>query len=268
MRAWLVLVFGGAAVRLRAVPEKDQHALRVFPRANSTSGGGESDFGSRQAPAAAAAANATAAAAYTNWVNAQLPLIPVVQGNPVLLGLMQPPVMGSILEFGVYVGTSINLIAQHRPSVPIYGFDSFEGLPDDWIAGFPKGYFDLGGNLPPVAPNVVLVKGWFDDTLPPFVAQHPEPVSFLHIDCDMYSSTKTVFKELAPRIVPGTVIVFDELVNYPGYRDHEMKAFYEFLVENGRQAQWLGVPCPIDPTGNVASCAGMGCCSVAAKITV
>ena len=114
--------------------------------------------------------------------------------------------------------------------MPIYGFDSFEGLPDAWIPGFPKGYFNMDGKLPPVAPNVVLVKGWFDETLPPFVQQHPEPVSYLHIDCDMYESTKTVFQNLAPRIVPGTVIVFDELVNYPGYQDHELKAFYEFLV--------------------------------------
>ena len=28
----------------------------------------------------------------------------------------------------------------------------------------------------------------------------------------------------------GVRKVFDELVNYPGYQDHELKAFYEFLV--------------------------------------
>lgn len=268
MRVWLVSALLVAARRLRAVP-KDDHSFRVFPNANASVRLGErANATLARTQPGAAGMNATAQAAYMQWVSAQLPLIPVVQHNPVLLGLLQPPVQGNILEFGVYVGTSINLIAQHRPQVPIYGFDSFEGLPDAWIPGFPKGYFNMDGKLPPVAPNVVLVKGWFDETLPPFVQQHPEPVSYLHIDCDMYESTKTVFQNLAPRIVPGTVIVFDELVNYPGYQDHELKAFYEFLVENGRQAQWLGVPCPIDPSGNVASCAGMGCCSVAAKITV
>lgn len=204
---------------------------------------------------------------YNQWVDAQIPLIPQTPYSALMMGLVQPPLAGSILEFGVYSGTSINVIAKARPTAPVFGFDSFEGLPDDWIAGFPKGYFATDGWLPPVPANVQLVKGWFDETLPPFVAAHPEPVSLLHVDCDMYSSTKTVFDSLAANIVPGTVIVFDELVNYPGYRDHELKAFYEFTGGGTtRKFQWLAAPCPISNSGNVNSCAGMGCCSVAVKM--
>lgn len=205
--------------------------------------------------------------AFTAWALGELPRIPVVPGlNPVLLGLAHAGVPGGVLEFGVFQATSTNLIAGQRALQPVYGFDSFEGLPDDWMPGFPKGYFDMQGMLPPVAPNVVLVKGWFNETLPPFLAAHPEPASFVHIDCDMYESTRTVLTELAPRIGPGTVLVFDELVNYPSYLEHELKAFYEFLVQHGHGYQWLGTPCPINPTGQVASCAGMGCCSVAVVI--
>merc|ERR1719253_745474 len=208
----------------------------------------------QQAPAVPAAPVPAAAPpaldpAYTAWVAAQLPLIPVLAQPALATGLQQPPIPGLILEFGVFTGTSINLIAQQRPAVPVYGFDSFQGLPGQWRAGFDKGAFDLKGQLPQVAANVQLVPGWFNETLPGFLAQHPEPVSFLHVDCDMYSSTKTIFDLVATRIAPGTVIVFDELVNYPEFRDHELKAFFELLTATGRQFQWLSVPCPIEPNG-------------------
>ena len=42
--------------------------------------------------------------------------------------------------------------------------------------------FDLGGVLPAVEPNALLVKGWFDRTLPEFLEQHSEPAALVHID--------------------------------------------------------------------------------------
>lgn len=50
----------------------------------------------------------------------------------------------------------------------------------------------------------------------------------MHIDCDLYGSTRTVLAEAAPWLVPGTVIVFDDLLGYPGYEQHELRAFEEF----------------------------------------
>ena len=66
------------------------------------------------------------------------------------------------------------------------------------------------------------------------------PLSLVHIDCDLYSSTKTIFANLKDRIVPGTVIVFDEYWNYPGWRDHEFRAFEELLAETGIRAKPFG----------------------------
>ena len=60
-------------------------------------------------------------------------------------------------------------------------------------------------SLPKVKENVELHKGWFNESLPPFLEQHPGPVAFIHVDCDLYSSTKTLLDLLAPRIRPGTV---------------------------------------------------------------
>ena len=60
------------------------------------------------------------------------------------------------------------------------------------------------------------------------LGQHPGPVAFLHLDVDRYSSTRTVLELLGDRIVPGTVIAFDEFFNYPGWREGEYRAFNEF----------------------------------------
>lgn len=137
---------------------------------------------------------------------------------------------GLLLEFGVFTGNSINFISEYHPTRVVYGFDSFEGLPENWTCD-PKGKYSLGGGLPTVRSNVRLIKGWFDETLPAFVRDHEEPCSFIHIDCDLYSSTKTVLDHLRGKIVPGTIIVFDDFYNYPGWQQHEYRAFMEFTEE-------------------------------------
>ncbi len=147
---------------------------------------------------------------------------------------------GLYLEFGVYKGATINLIASTVPSA-VHGFDSFEGLPEDWRDGHDKGEFRVAV-LPTVRANVTLHKGWFSDTLPPFLDKERESVCFLHVDCDLYSSTKTVFSLLADRLVPGTIIVFDEYFNYPGWQECEYKAFMEFVAAS-RRFEYLAYNC-------------------------
>ena len=144
------------------------------------------------------------------------------------------------MEFGVFEGQSINLISSALPDKIIYGFDSFEGLPENWREGFMKGEFNRQGKLPQVNENVRLVKSWFNETLPAFVKEHSEPCAFIHIDCDLYSSTKTVLDLLRDQIVPGTVISFDEYYNYPGWQeDGEYKAFNHFVAENNVEFEYV-----------------------------
>ena len=145
---------------------------------------------------------------------------------------------GMFLEFGVFSGTTINHIAG-RIDGAVYGFDSFEGLPERWRDGMGAGFFKVEA-LPSVRANVKLVKGWFDQTLPEFLKGHPEKVSFLHVDCDLYSSTKTIFAQLAQRIEVGTIIVFDEYFNYPGWQVGEYLAFQEFIKASGLSYRYLG----------------------------
>lgn len=146
---------------------------------------------------------------------------------------------GLVCEFGVAAGKSINYLAQKLPDKKIFGFDSFEGLPETWRDGHPAGRFKVK-TMPQVAPNVTLIKGWFDETLPTFLNQHSDPIALLHIDCDLYSSTKTIFSLTKSRLQSGSIIVFDEFFNYPGWKNGEYRAFYEFIEESGMPFEYIG----------------------------
>lgn len=148
---------------------------------------------------------------------------------------------GPILEFGVFSGETINTLAAALPERQLFGFDSFEGLPEAW-AGLDKGHFSTGKRLPVVQPNVELLVGWFDQSLPAFLKAHAvEQVPLLHIDCDLYSSTQTVFRLLGDRITSGTIIVFDEYFNYPGWQEHEYLAFQELVRYRKLGYEYIGL---------------------------
>ena len=138
---------------------------------------------------------------------------------------------GLTLECGVYFGRSLRLIAA-QTATQVHGFDSFEGLPEAWNVNEPAGAYSTGGRLPSGLPaNVVLHPGWFENTLPGFFAATPGDIRLLHIDCDLYSSTKTVLQCANARLVPGSVLLFDDFLGYPGYEQHELRAFEEFVSE-------------------------------------
>jgi hypothetical protein len=167
------------------------------------------------------------------------------------------PDWGANLEFGVFSGTTINTLAKARPDLHFHGFDSFEGLPEDWDMGqknVKAEAFDRKGELPEVEDNVTLWKGWFDDTVLKWIGKHADQnISYLHVDCDIYSSTVTILENLNSRIKQGTIIRFDELacwrhvfgeasprgkanrVMYTTWKDHEWKAMNEWLEKYDRK---------------------------------
>lgn len=143
---------------------------------------------------------------------------------------------GLWLEFGSATGHSTRQFGKYLSSTPpystiIYGFDSFLGLPEKWN-GFNINGFTNGGKVPfNETKNLKWVVGWYNESFPKFLQSHnDEKISFIHIDCDLYSSTKTVFDQLVPRLLDKRLmIMFDELINYESFKDHEIKAFWEFL---------------------------------------
>ena len=140
---------------------------------------------------------------------------------------------GVIAEFGVWQGESINFFAKTCPKARVFGFDSFEGLEEDWYGYvLQKGQFDKKGKLPKVENNVTLIKGWFEDTLPNFVKSLAhEKILILHMDADTYKPSKYVLNSLAKNLGSGSIIIFDEYFGYPSWQLHEFKAYQEFVTK-------------------------------------
>ncbi|WUT94680.1 O-methyltransferase [Mycobacterium phage Suarez] len=135
---------------------------------------------------------------------------------------------GLALEFGVGKGESTRILAEN---MAVIGFDSFEGLPEDWRPEFPKGSFRF--DMPDI-PEASFHVGWFEDTLPEAMSELERwPIGLVHIDCDLYSSTKTVLDHIGHLLTPGVYIVFDEWHSYEGCEQHEQRAWREFAERTG-----------------------------------
>ena len=151
---------------------------------------------------------------------------------------------GHWCEFGVRQGRSLNWLIDAYPGQVIHAFDSWEGLPEEWNHG--TGIVAGMSCDPPVVPDhIQLHKGWFKDTLPVWKQEHTDTIGFLHMDADIYSSTKEVLVSLNNQVVPGTVITFDEFCNFRlsgkmrKWQDQEFLALVEWLDEYGREIKPL-----------------------------
>jgi hypothetical protein len=153
---------------------------------------------------------------------------------------------GHVMEFGVYSGKTMQHISKHFANQTCWGFDSFVGLPEPWhiTSGangktHPAGKFDM--RVEPVQPvferNVKLVSGWFNESIPPWMLENPGAIKFLHVDCDLYSSTLTILTLLNDRIIPGTVIAFDEMYPWVNVNKYNLWAEGEFKA----LGEWLNL---------------------------
>lgn len=141
----------------------------------------------------------------------------------------QKNISGIGIEFGVAKGRSINYLSKKIPSLHFFGFDSFIGLPEDWIGHHAvKGSYNQRGKLPKVNSNVSLVRGWFDETIPEFLNKYNmNDVLFIHIDSDTYQSATIILNQIGPKIKTGTLVLFDEFIGYPNWKNGEFKALNE-----------------------------------------
>jgi hypothetical protein len=143
-----------------------------------------------------------------------------------------------LLEFGVWKGDSMRYFAglNQSPRSLFYGFDSFEGLPDEW-RGMKAGHFSTAGQIPQIDdPRVRFVKGWFQDSLPPMmdeIAAAAEGRSVVvNFDADLYSSTLFLLFTLGARLRAYTFL-FDE------YAGHEARALHNYLQATGATVEFL-----------------------------
>ena len=144
-------------------------------------------------------------------------------------GLANKPI--HYLEFGVAGGTSFMwwIGANKHPASRFFGFDTFEGLPEDWHF-FKKGAFSFDTPLLEDARGT-FIKGLFQDTVYKFLDNYranmdtPEATRVLHLDADLYSSTLFALTMLAPFLRNGDILLFDEF-NIP---NHEFAAWNDFV---------------------------------------
>lgn len=136
------------------------------------------------------------------------------------------------LEFGVYKGTSLFSWAaiNNNEKSRFFGFDSFEGLPEDWFHArrtVRKGHFDTSGRVPETSDSRIrFVKGLFQETLPSFLRTFtPHNRLVIHNDSDLYSSTLYCLTQLDPILTPASVLIFDELFS----ATHEFRALLDYV---------------------------------------
>ena len=161
---------------------------------------------------------------------------------------------GLWLEFGVFDGFTLSHMAKYVPDKIVYGFDSFRGLPERWRdvsyntnleKYVKKQAFDKNGN-PPIMKehNIAFVIGWFNETLPQFLKEHADrKISFLHIDSDLYSSAHYVLEKIKTSLSNHSIVVFDELVNYPEYKQGEMKALWDVFKNTPHAVEVIAHSC-------------------------
>lgn len=160
--------------------------------------------------------------------------------------LVDSNIEGSIVEFGVFNGYWLDKLLSHmdqkRSVRPVFGFDSFQGLPQPsvshdfsgWQEGMYTANFDEVGKSLKVGerPHLTLVPGWFSDTLhrPPATAM--KNIAYARVDCDLYEPTVEVLQYLTDRLVDGAILFFDDWTYF--LDKGETKAFAEWSQEQSR----------------------------------
>jgi hypothetical protein len=150
---------------------------------------------------------------------------------------------GFVAEYGVDKGKSFIQLCKLNKDNETFGFDAFLGLPNGVWPGnmIHQGMFNYDGQIPfDIPSNGTIINGWFNKTLPKFNYRQ-SVAKFLHIDCDVYSSTVDILTNLVDKIVPGTVIVFDDYCNHPNWRQGEWLAWLNFVQKNNIKYKYLYV---------------------------
>lgn len=144
--------------------------------------------------------------------------------------LVADRVDGDFVECGVLDGGTAALLgfAARNDGRKIHLFDAWAGMPETvpqdgdgankWvgdIVGSPRRVRAVLHKVGANPKNIVIHKGWFDDTLPVSGIQR---IAFLHVDCDFYEPTKVVLETFVPLMVSGGWVQIDDYNSFEGCR--------------------------------------------------
>lgn len=138
------------------------------------------------------------------------------------------------MELGVFTGNTFNCIRSSLPNnIKLYGFDTFTGLPEDWMINdkdilYAKGTFSLD-YIPHNTENTEFVVGNIEDTLDQFLRLNNKKISFVHFDMDLYNPTFFALKQMHNYFVNGSILVFDDFYNLPGWENYSFKALLDYI---------------------------------------
>lgn len=203
-----------------------------------------------------------------SWMEMMSASVEAASRSPAAQRSHEPSPHGLWLEFGVGSGKSTAAIATWMRSLlggsaTLHGFDSFQGLPESWAhTKLGVGTFSTGGVVPEhlaSLDNVRIHVGLFSETLADLDKLGAVPVAFAHVDVDLYSSAVEVLSKMACRLLPGSLLVFDEMVNYAGFElSGEFRAWEYVSALYGLAWEYAGIfwqqAVPVVITGRGSAC--------------
>ena len=143
----------------------------------------------------------------------------------------------NLLEFGVFEGYSIKYFSSlnKNPESKFYGFDSFYGLPEDWVSQWQKSVFDLKGQAPISEDSrIFFIKGWFQNSLPKNLSKFNKKENLIvHFDADLYSSTLFCLMQL-DSLKTDYYAIFDE------FMAGEIGALENYQQATGAKVEFIG----------------------------
>jgi O-methyltransferase len=150
------------------------------------------------------------------------------------------------LEFGVWEGQSYKwwLANNNNPNSQFAGFDTFQGLPEDWTKTHPKGTFSTNGKIPKgINDERSSFKiGLFQETLSPFIRENEHILKkkklVIHLDADLHSSTIYLLVTLLPYLKKSDILIFDEFYSLKSPHS-EFRAFLDFISLSGCEYEGL-----------------------------
>lgn len=185
---------------------------------------------------------------YVRWHTRKVQNLNLYRGTRDMLALALESAMaliaqgGLVCEFGVGSGRSLRLTQEILPlDVSIHGFDTFTGLPKAG-GNEPAGAYSTGGIVPNMQGKVFFHKGLFSETIGPFLKgqDNDAVLAYANVDCELYSSTLDILEGMHGRIVAGTILVFDEYIAHPTWRQDEFRAWRECCKRFGWKYEYLG----------------------------